>query len=346
MGLWRPCPLRLSSANLLFVIASSPPALATAVADVEQGLASIAFPESPEELYAPVRHALEGKGKRVRPAMLLLTAEAFGGDDARRRALNAALSVEVFHTFTLVHDDIMDAAPTRRGRPTVHMQWDDATAILAGDLLFSLSADLLGRTESDRVLDALLAYHATVARLCEGQALDLAFETRRDVTPEAYLGMIDGKTGALLELALDLGALVGGASDDDREALRAAGHALGRAFQIQDDLLDVTASGDGWGKAVGGDLTAGKRTWLLLRAIELARTDDDRAFFDAALDGLSPEQVDDARERMRRLGVLEEAAAAAADYAARGTDGLAVLPDGPAADALRVLARSLATRGK
>ncbi|MEM6326667.1 MAG: polyprenyl synthetase family protein [Bacteroidota bacterium] len=319
--------------------------LSTAVAEVEAGLAAIALPDEPDELYAPVQHALEGKGKRVRPAMLLLTAEAVGGAEARARAMPAALAVEVFHTFTLVHDDIMDDAPTRRGRPTIHATWDAATAILAGDLLFSISADLLRRTETARLGDALGAFHAMVARLCEGQALDLAFETRRDVTPEAYLDMIDRKTGALLELALDLGALVGGATDANRQRLREAGHALGRAFQIQDDLLDLTAEADALGKPIGGDLVQGKRAWLLLRAIERAETDDDRAFFDAALDGLAPDLVPEARARMDRLGVLAEASEAARRYAEAGTSGLDVLPDGPAADALRDLARSLATRG-
>ena len=318
--------------------------LKSAVAEVERGLAAIALPDEPAELYAPVRHALEGRGKRIRPGMVLLAAEAFGGADARRRALPAALAVEVFHTFTLVHDDIMDRADTRRGRPTVHTKWSDATAILAGDLLFSLSADLLRQTETDRLDAALGAYHATVARLCEGQALDLAFESRRDVTADAYLAMIDGKTGALLALALDLGALVGGAADRERRALAEAGGHLGRAFQIQDDLLDVTADSEAWGKAVGGDLVAGKRTWLLLRAMERAQTDDDRAFFDAALDGLAPERVPEARQRMDRRGVLAEAADAARHHADLGTSGLDVLPAGPPAASLRALARSLATR--
>ena len=318
--------------------------LQSAVAEVERGLGAIALPDQPAELYAPVRHALEGRGKRIRPAMVLLAAEAFGGADARRRALPAALAVEVFHTFTLVHDDIMDAADTRRGRPTVHTKWDDATAILAGDLLFSLSADLLRQTETDRLDAALGAYHAMVARLCEGQALDLAFESRRDVTADAYLAMIDGKTGALLALALELGALIGGATDDQRRQLAAAGGHLGRAFQIQDDLLDVTADNEKWGKAVGGDLVAGKRTWLLLRSIERAQTEDDRAFFDRALDGLDAQLVPDARGRMDRLGVLEEAAEAARHHAELGTSGLGVLPAGPSAAALRQLAASLATR--
>lgn len=331
-------------------MSSLPPALASAVADVDAALDALDVPTTPEVLYAPVHHALRGRGKMWRPAIVLLTAEAFGGADARRRVMPAALATEVFHTFTLVHDDIMDKSATRRGAPTVYAEWGTSTAILAGDLLFSLAGDLLRRTETDRLGDALESYHAMVASLCEGQALDLAFETRHDVTPDDYLAMIDGKTGALLELAFDLGALIGGASDDERRRLREAAHALGRAFQLQDDVLDITATEADLGKPIGGDLREGKRTWLLLRAIEASGEEGreaDRAFFDGALDGgLAPEAIGDARERMERLGVLSEASGEAQAYAARGEAGLDVLPASGAADALRVLAHALATRGK
>ncbi len=329
--------------------------LAVAVADVHAALDSLDVPLAPEVLYSPVHHALKGRGKLWRPAIVLLTAEAFGGEEARARAMPAALATEVFHTFTLVHDDIMDKSATRRGAPTVYAKWGTSTAILAGDLLFSLAGDLLRRTQTDRLGDALGVYHAMVASLCEGQALDLAFETRHDVTPDDYLAMIDGKTGALLELAFDLGALVGGASGDQRRRLREASHALGRAFQLQDDVLDITATEAELGKPIGGDLREGKRTWLLLRAIEAAGEAEasgetgaagDRAFFDGALDGgLAPEAVADARARMERLGVIAEASGEAQAYATRGEAGLDVLPPGDATDALRVLAHALATRG-
>ncbi len=309
------------------------------VAEVEAGLAALDLPADPPSLYGPVRYALESGGKRIRPVALLLAAEAFGGADARRRALPAALAVEVFHNFTLVHDDIMDRSATRRGRPCVHTRFGEAEAILAGDLMHGLAVRLLNETETDRDRLARALFDRMVARLCEGQARDLAFERQAGVSVADYLGMIDDKTGALLDLALELGALVGGAGDAALAAMRRAGHALGRAFQIQDDLLDLTADHADWGKAIGGDIVAGKRTFLLLTALE--RDPDDWA---AALDGLPAERVPDARARMEALGVLDDARAAVAGYAAAGLDALGALPPGRASDALQALALALVGR--
>lgn len=311
---------------------------------VSQALAGLDLPAEPAGLYDPVRYVLDGGGKRVRPVLVLLTAEAYGGADARRRALPTALAVEVFHNFTLVHDDIMDHAPTRRGRPTIHQRWDEPTAILAGDLLMGLSYDLLARTEGADLARLSRSFSRMVARLCEGQSLDLRFETLDAVSVDDYLDMIDRKTGALLEVSLELGGLVSGADDDALDALRRAGRALGRAFQIQDDLLDLTAEGDGWGKPIGGDLVEGKKAYLSLRALELSEGDDRRWLARAIDGGLPPADVPEARERMDRLGVLDDASQAVARYVAEGEVALAALPDGPAADALRQLVGGLATR--
>ena len=322
-------------------------------ADVEAGLAALGLPAEPASLYDPVRYALSSGGKRLRPVALLLAAEAFGGPAARRRALPAALAVETFHNFTLVHDDIMDRAETRRGRPCVHTRWGEAEAILAGDLMHGLSVRLLGQTDfgqtdagmAERGARARALFDRMVVRLCEGQALDLAFETQAGVSVEAYLAMIDAKTGALLDLALELGALVGGADAAALGAMRRAGHSLGRAFQIQDDLLDLTADHADWGKTIGGDLVAGKRTFLLLRAVERAAGDAaEAAWWARALGGLPESDVPEARARMARLGVLADAEAAVSGCVATGTDALAALPDGEAADALRALALSLVGR--
>ena len=326
------------------VAVAHPLTLSGIAAEVDAALAGLDLPAQPAGLYDPVRYVLGGGGKRVRPALVLLAAQAFGGDDARQRALPAALGVEVFHNFTLVHDDIMDRAATRRGRATVHQRWDVPTAILAGDLMMGLACDLVARTEGTPLAPLVRSHYAMVARLCEGQTLDMAFETRPDVTADAYLDMIDRKTGALLDHALDLGAQIGGAPPDDADALRQAGRALGRAFQIQDDLLDLTADAAAWGKPVGGDLVEGKRTFLVLLARERA-TADDRAWLAAVLDGgLAPERVGHVRDRLDRLGVLADAAAAVDRYTDAGRRGLDVLPDGPAADALRALALGLASR--
>ena len=324
---------------------SSPgPVVEAALADIADGLATLNVPERPESLYDPVRYILSSGGKRIRPLLVLLTAEAFGGPPARSGALPAALAVEVFHNFTLVHDDIMDHAATRRGRATVHTRWSEPVAILSGDVMMGLSYDLLTRAAADAG-ELLAPYHTMVRRLCEGQALDLAFETRDAVSVEDYLAMIDGKTGALLELALDVGALVGGASEANRASLRTAGHALGRAFQIQDDLLDLTASSPGWGKTIGGDLIEGKKTYLLLRALERAEGAQ-RAWFERALGGLDAAAVPEARDRMERLGVIAEASDAVDLYTREGADALGVVPDTPAGQALRELALGLAARGR
>ena len=322
-------------------------ALPDVAAEVDAALAALELPDEPHGLYDAVRYTLAGGGKRVRPALVLLAAEAFGGEPARARALPAALGVEVFHTFTLVHDDIMDRAATRRGRPTVHERWDAATAILAGDLLMGLAARLVARAGDglDGRLEGRLAagHYAMTARLCEGQALDMAFERRGDVAVGEYLDMVDRKTGALLEWALELGAVVGGAGDEAVASLRSAGRALGRAFQVQDDLLDLTADPDAWGKPVGGDLVAGKRTYLVLEARE--RAAGDAPWLAEILDGgLARDRVPEARERLARLGVLDAAADAVGRYTAEGERALGALPPGPAADALRQLALGLASR--
>ena len=315
------------------------------LADVEHGLAGLALPASPASLYDPVRYALGSGGKRIRPVALLLAAEAFGGPAARRRALPAALAVEVFHNFTLVHDDIMDRAETRRGRPCVHRRWGEAEAILAGDLMHGLSVRLLGEAETAHGAQARALFDRMVVRLCEGQALDLAFEAQAHVSVDDYLDMIDRKTGALLDLALELGALVGGADGEALAAMRRAGHALGRAFQIQDDLLDLTADHADWGKAIGGDLVAGKRTFLLLRALERTAGDAEaHGWWTRALAGLPAADVPEARDRMERLGVLDDAVRAVETCVRDGLDALGALPGGAVAEALRGLALGLVGR--
>src|SRR5690606_29342917 len=204
---------------------------------------------------------------------------------------------------------------------------------------------LLARVEGADTAALVRRFHAMVLRLCEGQALDAAFERRDGVTVADYLDMIERKTGALLEAALELGGLVGGADEAGRAALRTAGRELGRAFQIQDDLLDLTAESDGWGKTIGGDLVVGKRTFLLLRALERA-DGADRAWFGRILEerGLDSSAVPEARDRMERLGVLREARDAIEAHYRAGVEALAALPGGRATDALRELAARLMQR--
>lgn len=310
---------------------------------IEARLQALTFPEAPHRLYEPVRYVLDGQGKRLRPVLLLLTAEAFGTSHAA--AMPAALAVEVFHNFTLVHDDIMDHAHTRRGRPTVHVRWDTDTAILCGDYLMALAYDLLAQTESPRLPHLMRAFGVMVTRLCEGQTFDKAFETQDEVSVEDYLHMIDCKTGALLRAVLELGGLLGTATKAHLEALRRVGANVGRAFQIQDDLLDLVAENANWGKTVGGDLIEGKKTYLLLEALERSRGSE-REWFKRIIhdQGLPPADVSAARERMDRLGVLDATRAAVARYSDDAMQALDTLPEHPALHTLRWLIQRLQAR--
>ncbi len=314
---------------------------------LEAELLAIDLPREPAALYDSVRYMLAGGGKRFRPVLTLLAAEAFGGEEARERAMPAALAVEVFHNFTLVHDDIMDRADERRGRQTVHVRWDEATAILCGDFMMGLAYDSLARIETDRTADIIRIFHRMVARLCEGQALDMAFERSGDVSVAAYLDMIERKTAALLEAALEIGALIGGADEESRARLCRAGRDLGRAFQIQDDLLDLTADDPRWGKTIGGDLMDGKRTFLLLTALEKTEGNE-RAFFSRIVEenGLAPAAVPEARARMESLNVLQEARDTVDENYKDGLTGLKALPAGPAALALQSVVERLMLRGR
>jgi geranylgeranyl diphosphate synthase type II len=317
--------------------------VATLRGRIDESLPELVADREPPVLYDPILYVLDGGGKRVRPTLLLLVAEAFGA--SVDRALPAALAVEVFHNFTLVHDDIMDEAEERRGRPTVHVKWDLGTAILAGDMMMGLSYDLLGQvdgTEEERLYDV---YHPMVEQLCRGQALDAAFEGADEVSVAAYLDMIDGKTAALLSTAFELGAVIGGAPDTGQERLREAGRLVGRAFQIQDDLLDLTADGDDWGKAVGGDLVTGKKTFLTLRALERAEGEEYDWFSRIVTDGGLPKaDVPEARERMSRLGVFEDAQDAVQRYTERAREHLQVLPEGRPTNTLRWLIDQMEAR--
>ncbi|CAN5634679.1 polyprenyl synthetase family protein [soil metagenome] len=310
----------------------------------ERALAEVELPQEPKELYDPVRYILSGKGKRVRPTILLLTAEALqeGASDV---AMPAALGVEVFHTFTLVHDDVMDQADERRGRPTVHVKWDVNTAILAGDLVHGLSNHLVAQTRTPRLGAVLSYFHEAVVRVCEGQALDAAFERRGDVTVDEYLTMIQGKTGALLEACLLMGGAIGGATEQQLAMLRDAGRALGRAFQIQDDLLDLVATDEHWGKPVGGDLIVGKKTLLLLLALERA-SGADAAFFERIVErpGLEHDLVSEARHRMERLGVLADVQLRFEQEYSTGLAALSGLPSNDSASALYLTAERLGNR--
>ncbi len=230
---------------------------------VEKEIAALQPGSHPVSLYEPARYMLTLGGKRMRPVLVLMGCELAGGDITA--ALPLALGFEVFHNFTLLHDDIMDNAPLRRGRPAVHQQWNIPTAILAGDVLFVKSMQLIHSCHHPQVMEIFL-HHALL--VCEGQQLDMDFENRQDVSIEEYLKMITLKTAVLTGACLQAGALVAGATRQTAHLLYEAGKNMGIAFQLNDDLLDVY-SDERFGKQTGGDILAGKKTYLYLRALEL-----------------------------------------------------------------------------
>lgn len=237
-------------------------------------MASLLRRERPESVYAPIHHILGAGGKRVRAALVMLSCEAVGTPSAR--ALHAASAIEILHTFTLIHDDVMDHAATRRGVPTIHTKWDENVAILAGDGLIAHGYRALMNTTSLRLREMLATYTKAFVDVCEGQGYDKEFETRTDVTIDEYLLMIEKKTACVIAASTELGAIAGNASPWFTAALRTFGRELGMAFQLQDDLLDVTATAARLGKPIGGDIMEGKKTFLYITALARATTAERR----------------------------------------------------------------------
>lgn len=294
---------------------SSPTQLSTidqAFAAIEPGLQALDYPQAPQSLYGPIRYTLGDAGKRIRPKLAILGCALCGGAPAD--ALRAGWAMELLHNFTLIHDDIMDNAETRRGKPTVYRQWGVPLAILSGDMAFGLAYEQLAWYASDdrftkRQFAELMGHFGRAVReVCEGQAMDLDFETASDVTLDDYLEMIRKKTAALLTASLLMGGAVAGADDVQSGHLNHLGTQAGLAFQIQDDLLDATADPKRFGKAVGGDIREGKKTWLMIQALEQA-SGVDRQLLD---DIVGTKSADDTqiREVVRlygRLGLLQQA---------------------------------------
>lgn len=226
------------------------------------------FAQSPVNLYQPVAYGMSAGGKRIRPLLVLLGCQLFSDDTDQ--AIPAALAIEVFHNFTLLHDDIMDKAEIRRGRPAVHMQFSENAAILSGDAMAFLAYKLLLETRSGKIRELASLFTETALEVCEGQQLDMDFENRMTVTTGEYLEMIRLKTAVLLACALRTGAVSGGADDTSAGHVYQIGINLGIAFQLQDDLLDTYGNESEFGKSIGGDIVANKKTYLLINALEMA----------------------------------------------------------------------------
>jgi geranylgeranyl diphosphate synthase type II len=224
--------------------------------------------KDPQSLYEPINYILSLGGKRLRPVLTLMTCDIFNSD--YKQAMNAALAVEVFHNFSLIHDDIMDEAPLRRGQETVHKKWDLNTGILSGDAMLILAYQLFEHYAPNIFQSLAKLFSKTALEVCEGQQYDMDFETRDDVTIPEYLQMIEYKTAVLVGAAMKMGAIVAQASDEDQKAIYEFGKNLGIAFQLQDDYLDAFGNPETFGKQIGGDIIENKKTYLYLKALELS----------------------------------------------------------------------------
>jgi geranylgeranyl diphosphate synthase, type II len=235
---------------------------------IEKNIAQQRLGKSPESLYEPIRYIMQLGGKRLRPMLTLLAYNLYRNDF--KSAVPYAVAVEAFHNFTLMHDDIMDKAPLRRGKPTVHKKWNVSTAILSGDVMLVKVYEMFSALHPEQFKQVVKAFNQCAAAVCEGQQWDMEFEGKKTVDEQDYLNMIKLKTAVLLGFSLELGAILADASEADRKALYAFGTNIGMGFQLKDDLLDAYADPKKFGKQVGGDIIANKKTFLLIKAIESA----------------------------------------------------------------------------
>jgi geranylgeranyl diphosphate synthase, type II len=239
---------------------------------IEEELEGIKLNHSPDELYDPVRYILSIGGKRMRPALTLMACSLF--NEVFHPALKPALAIEVFHNFTLLHDDIMDNSSMRRGQATVHIKWNTNTAILSGDVMSILSFQILSETDEDHLKELMQLFTRTATEVCEGQQLDMNFESISKVSTIDYMEMIRLKTAVLVACSLKAGAISGGADTLEADLLYEFGRNLGMAFQLRDDFLDVFGDQEKFGKKIGNDIVTGKKTFLLIKALEIADGDE------------------------------------------------------------------------
>jgi geranylgeranyl diphosphate synthase type II len=239
---------------------------------VNDYLDNMPYERKPKSLYEPVRYVLKIGGKRIRPVLMLLAYNLY--KDAPENILSSAIALEIYHNYTLLHDDLMDNAPMRRGKPTVHKRWDANTAILSGDSMLVLAFEKMAQCCPDKLKPVIDLFTETALEIGEGQQYDMEFETRSNVTEDEYIEMIRLKTSVLLACALKIGAILADAPDEDAENLYRFGEQIGLAFQLQDDYLDVYGDPKVFGKATGGDILSNKKTYMLINA--LAKADDNQ----------------------------------------------------------------------
>jgi len=261
---------------------------------------SVPFPDHQENLYEPCRYLLEAGGKRIRPALCLMAAEMFGG--INEDVFHAAMAVELFHNFTLIHDDIMDKAPLRRGKPTVHAKYGLTTGILSGDIMGIYSYQCLGNVSPQYLPGIFAIFNKTAIEVCEGQQWDMDFENQDEVSIDEYLKMIELKTSVLLAASLKMGAVLAGANEEDAHNLYEFGKHMGIAFQLQDDYLDTFGTEEKIGKKPGGDIRANKKTFLMLKSRELAN-ENALVQMDVALEQADDEKVENVRNLFLELNI-------------------------------------------
>jgi geranylgeranyl diphosphate synthase type II len=283
------------------------------------------FPAQPESLYRPAEYFLGLGGKRVRPVCCLMGNELF--DEILPDTWQVATAIELFHNFTLIHDDIMDKAPLRRGLETVHIKYGEPTALLAGDVMLVVAYDYLNKVKSPHYHRLVSLFNTTAKEVCEGQQLDMDFEKQDTVSLDAYLHMIELKTSVLLAASLKLGAVLGGAGEGNLHHIYEFGRNLGIAFQIQDDYLDCFGDPSKFGKQVGGDILSNKKTFLLIRALETAQ-DKDQQDLQALLQSNPPDKVQQVLRIYKNTGVDQWAVQLKNQYiekAVQHLDDIAVL---------------------
>ena len=311
---------------------------------IDSYLSQLDWSREPQGLYAPIAYTLASGGKRIRPTLAFIACRLFGGKE--EDVVPAALALEVFHNFTLLHDDVMDKASVRRGRPTVHVKWDDNTAILSGDQMMIEAYKLLSQVREDKLPQVLRLFNKMATEICEGQQYDVDFERRDDVSIDDYMMMIRLKTSVLLATALQIGAYIADATETQQQALYDFGIHIGLAFQLQDDILDVYGDPATFGKAIGGDILCNKKTYMLLTALQRAEGETRRA-----LQGWMADTTHSAAEKIAavtdlytQLGVREVCERVMAEHTHEALRLLETLPQNEATNQLHALAEKLMKR--
>ena len=312
--------------------------------DINNEILKLDWKREPYGLYEPIEYTLAAGGKRVRPQLAMIASQLFGGKD--EEVLPAALALEVFHNFTLLHDDVMDKADVRRGRPTVHIKWNENTAILSGDQMLIEAYKLLSGVPANKLPKVLQLFNKMATEICEGQQYDVDFESQEHVTIDEYLKMIRLKTAVLLATALKMGSYIAGANTEQQDMLYEFGINIGLAFQIQDDILDVWGNPETFGKAVGGDISCNKKTFVALTAMQLAdaatRQELKQWFAQTPID--NTEKITAVKTLYEQVNTRAKCEEAVERYTTQALYLLNQLPQNQATEQLRKLADKLNTR--